>query len=251
MCRMLITVGHINNKETMNLILQGIIDMALERTGENHEILEKKPDFQHDSGWGSAWVTEDENISMIKSVEPIFEDKEKLFSLTEHLMFKRWFMIHARKASPGYEIKVENVHPFVVDFEGMPVAFAHNGEVKKEYLEKIPEFQRFIPLGNTDSEKFFLHILETIKTPENLTKENIQQILSKLNENEYSGLNFFLATPKKVFVNVQHSVRHKYFTMKKTQYKGVTIISSEKFTLPGANWEEIPNNTLLEFSIQT
>ncbi len=248
MCRMLLSVGNIKEKSIIEYLLQGIIDMALEKTGEQHEILKKMPEFKHDSGWGSAWVYNNE-ISLIKSPKPIFEEKEKLFSLTNYLLNSKWFLIHARKASPGYEVKTENVHPFVVDFKGTPVVFAHNGEVKKSFLETMPEPKNFVLTGTTDSERFFYYLLEKLESPKNINKPNVEIILNSIPETEYSGLNFFLATPEKVLVNVMHSKRPKYFTMKKTIVNGAIIISSEKFTIPNATWEEIPNHTLLELQV--
>ncbi len=248
MCRMLAVIGPINEKRVVDSLLIGIIDMALERTGETHEALEENPDYVHDSGWGVAWI-EEGNINLYRSPTPIFEDKLALERLKHNFIFREFLLFHARKASPSYEPRIENTHPFIADFEGLPVVFSHNGEIKESFFSSTPPLKQYQPTGNTDSERFFYYLLEQIGSPDKLNKTTLQKILHDLPQDSYTAINFILATPRDVFVNVQYSVKPRYFTMKQARLGDTTIISSEKFSLDNVSWEPISNNTLLHFSL--
>ncbi len=65
---------------------------------------------------------------------------------------------HIRKATQG-ETKLENTHPFVRELWGHYWSFAHNGDLK----EFSPALHgRFLPVGNTDSEKAFCYLLQEL-----------------------------------------------------------------------------------------
>lgn len=65
---------------------------------------------------------------------------------------------HIRKATQG-ETKLENTHPFVRELWGQYWSFAHNGDLKNF----SPQLSgRFIPVGNTDSEKAFCYLLQEL-----------------------------------------------------------------------------------------
>lgn len=65
-------------------------------------------------------------------------------------------MAHIRKATQG-ETKLENTHPFVREMWGQYWSFAHNGDLKNFN----PSFTgRYLPVGDTDSEKAFCYLLE-------------------------------------------------------------------------------------------
>ena len=65
-------------------------------------------------------------------------------------------MAHIRKATQE-ETKLENTHPFVREMWGQYWSFAHNGDLK-EFYPKLAG--RYLPVGDTDSEKAFCCILE-------------------------------------------------------------------------------------------
>ncbi len=245
---MLTVIGPVNEKRIVDSLIIGIIDMALERTGEIHEALEENPDYVHDSGWGVAWI-EEGSINLYRSPTPIFEDKLALEKLKHNFIFREFLLFHARKASSSYEPKIENTHPFIADFEGVPVVFSHNGEVKESFFSAVSPLRQYQPTGGTDSERFFYYLLEQIGSPENLNKATLQEILRDIPKDDYTAINFVLATPRDVFINVQYSVKPRYFTMKQTNLGDTIIISSEKFSLDHVTWEPIPNNTLLHFSL--
>ena len=65
---------------------------------------------------------------------------------------------HIRKATQGH-VALENCHPFQRELWGRYWIFAHNGNLENFHPEK---FELFRPVGQTDSEQAFCHLLERI-----------------------------------------------------------------------------------------
>lgn len=65
---------------------------------------------------------------------------------------------HIRKATQG-QAELANTHPFMREMWGEYWLFAHNGHLSGFHP---PAGQRYRPVGNTDSERAFCHMLETI-----------------------------------------------------------------------------------------
>jgi len=66
---------------------------------------------------------------------------------------------HIRKATQG-RVALENCHPFVRELWGRYWVFAHNGDLKGF----APAFDGpFRPVGDTDSERAFCHLLERLR----------------------------------------------------------------------------------------
>lgn len=66
---------------------------------------------------------------------------------------------HIRKATQG-ATRIENTHPFMRELWGRYWIFAHNGNL----IDYAPEFDgSFLPVGQTDSERAFCHLLQTLQ----------------------------------------------------------------------------------------
>ncbi|HRP74871.1 MAG TPA: class II glutamine amidotransferase [Rhodocyclaceae bacterium] len=65
---------------------------------------------------------------------------------------------HIRKATQG-DIRLENTHPFQRELWGHYWIFAHNGNLV-DYAPRLDG--RFLPVGTTDSERAFCHVLQTL-----------------------------------------------------------------------------------------
>lgn len=118
----------------------------------------------HGDGWGMAWSAAmgggrgapvDSRRSTLRALlDPAFDELAR-----EPL--GRAGLVHLRWATLGFAVRDENTHPFL--FDGW--AFAHNGS--------IPEADRLDGLlsppyraqrrGDTDSERYFLHVVERIE----------------------------------------------------------------------------------------
>ncbi len=68
---------------------------------------------------------------------------------------------HIRKATVG-KVGLENTHPFMREMWGRYWTFAHNGTLKDYALPERPD-RRYSPVGATDSEEAFCHILESLR----------------------------------------------------------------------------------------
>ena len=106
-------------------------------------------------GWGVAWY-DDSGTQIIKESRPV--DRSRLArSFLEDLGARsRIFVSHIRRATSGPAGYV-NTHPFYRRHNHSTWVFAHNGTIARDQLDlPAPEF---IPLGETDSELVFCHLL--------------------------------------------------------------------------------------------
>jgi len=88
---------------------------------------------------------------------------------------------HIRKATQG-EVALQNCHPFQRELWGRYWVFAHNGNLPDFNLANMGFYQA---VGDTDSEKAFCIILETLRQsfPEGKPSlENLYNILRKITE---------------------------------------------------------------------
>ncbi len=75
---------------------------------------------------------------------------------------------HIRKATQG-ETCLANTHPFVREVWGEQWAFAHNGQMNKQFTEQCERLynngngNHYIPVGTTDSELAFCYLLNRLK----------------------------------------------------------------------------------------
>lgn len=67
---------------------------------------------------------------------------------------------HVRKRTRG-KTSLVNTHPFVRELWGRHWVFAHNGTVKNARRLALGAFS---PIGNTDSERAYCHLLEALRT---------------------------------------------------------------------------------------
>lgn len=111
----------------------------------------------HKDGWGIAFF-EGKGCRIFVDVNPSISspiaDVVKRYPIhSTHVI------AHIRKATQG-EIILENCHPFRREMWGRYWVFAHNGDLP-EFNPTGMEFYQ--PVGNTDSEKAFCLILETLR----------------------------------------------------------------------------------------
>jgi glutamine amidotransferase len=111
----------------------------------------------HSDGWGIAFFED-------KGCRLFLDDKSSVTSPVADLV-KRYpihsthVIAHIRKATQG-EVALRNCHPFRRELWGRYWVFAHNGNLP----DFNPPSQGFYkPVGDTDSEKAFCLILETLR----------------------------------------------------------------------------------------
>ena len=108
-------------------------------------------------GWGLAWYP-DSGVQIMK--EPVKAGRSQLADFLQKYskVRSKTFIGHVRRVSVG-GINYSNTHPFSRENDGRDYSFAHNGTISTGNLTE--EF--FVPVGGTDSEKAFCHLMDIIK----------------------------------------------------------------------------------------
>jgi glutamine amidotransferase len=118
------------------------------------------PDGQgNPNGWGIALYPDGRAVQVIKEDIPAASSKLSEFLSTYEHLCSKIFVAHIRKASRGV-VTCSNTHPFSREVGGRDYVFAHNGTIRN--IEKFP-LGRHKPVGSTDSEHLFCHILNFIE----------------------------------------------------------------------------------------
>jgi len=118
----------------------------------------------HADGWGAAYAREADSsgpprLEVYRSTARAGSDAE--FCSVATTVAARAGLIHLRRATDGFVVREENTHPFVVD----GWAFAHNGGIpRSERLDALTSSRsRDRRRGDTDSERYFLVLLERVE----------------------------------------------------------------------------------------
>jgi predicted glutamine amidotransferase len=173
MCRLLGFVAHepVTITSVLDHVLSGIIDIS----------------HVHCDGWGMAWY--DRGLQHAKAPEAAYAS-EQYASLVQNVRTDI-LLSHVRRATPGYELCMENTHPFTYE----QMAFAHNGSiVPKEAIEAFiaPHLLPYVT-GTTDSERHFFALFSALEHASPI--EAIQKHLQTLHQNMQSNsLNFLFMT---------------------------------------------------------
>ena len=141
----------------------------------------------HCDGWGIAFFEE-------KGCRIFIDDKPSVTSPVADLV-RRYpihsthVIAHIRKATQG-EVALQNCHPFQRELWGRYWVFAHNGNLPDFNPENMGFYQA---VGDTDSEKAFCIILETLRQsfPEGKPPlEKLYPVLNKITK-ELASLGVF------------------------------------------------------------
>ena len=111
----------------------------------------------HKDGWGIAFF-EDKGCRIFMDAQSSVNSQIADF-VRRYPIHSTHVIAHIRKATQG-EIILENCHPFRRELWGRYWVFAHNGDLKDFDLPFMDFYQ---PVGNTDSEKAFCLILESLR----------------------------------------------------------------------------------------
>ena len=148
-------------------------------------------------GWGLAFYP-DKSAQIFK--EPISAMESLLSRFVENYkeMKSKIFIGHVRYASVGTK-SYKNTHPFQRELNGKEYVFAHNGTLSNYKNLKLG---RFKPLGETDSEYIFCHLLKCFEERgiNNWKKDDFEWLETKLREiNEYGDFNCIFSDGEHLF----------------------------------------------------
>jgi len=112
----------------------------------------------HRDGWGIAFF-EGRGVRVFLDPQP--SANSQIAELVRRYPIRSLNVIaHIRKATQG-EVRLDNTHPFQRELWGQYWIFAHNGNLR----DYAPRFNgRFLPVGSTDSEAAFCHMLQSLAT---------------------------------------------------------------------------------------
>ncbi|HLD00799.1 MAG TPA: class II glutamine amidotransferase [Candidatus Nanoarchaeia archaeon] len=238
MCRMLLALGNFD----FNLLLDGAILMAMDQN-LIHEKNAKKGlgSWQHDSGWGIAYLDPNGSLITQKSSKSILTD-ESTFQL--RYLKTPWALIHVRKATSG-NVSLENAHPFHNRNSQEEYVFCHNGTVR----DKIFFSSKFITKGNTDTEQIFYSILTDLQTINSLP-EAIAFNLRKYQD--YTGINFIFSNGKRSFVGCKQNSSPLYYGIKYIKTDQFVLLSSEQLPMfQNYTWRSLNPEEMFEIDTKT
>lgn len=208
-------------------------------------------------GWGIAWY-EEGRPQLFK--DPHQASTSRTLPALSAEAVSTMLVSHLRKASPGLPIYRRNCHPFVYD----NWAFAHNGTIHeiKAWRDRLqPKFSSAIT-GTTDSEVYFLSLLQAIEKRSGDVVAGIRDVTTKLRK--FNSANFLLTDGARLFAYRNSTQKPHHFSLsyrcvkrpapaqtKKTRQPAATdtpqiphvVVCSNRLTKSG--WRPIPLRHLL------
>ncbi len=177
-------------------------------------------------GWGIAFYP-DESAQIIK--EPI-KAKQSLLSkfLQDYQEIKsKIFIGHVRLTSVGIKSH-KNTHPFQRELGGKDYVFAHNGTLSNY---RNLELGRFNPIGETDSEHAFCHLLNLIETRgikewNNICFDWLAEKLERINQ--YGNFNCIFSDGKFLFCyHDKNGYNGLCFVQRKPPYGQIQLLDED------------------------
>jgi glutamine amidotransferase len=111
----------------------------------------------HRDGWGVAYY-EGPDLRLIKEAAAA-ADSDWVRFVRDHDLRSRIVVAHVRRATMG-ERSYRNTQPFMRELAGRMHLFAHNGSVAGIFDTAALQPRRFVPVGETDSERAFCVLLD-------------------------------------------------------------------------------------------
>ena len=198
------------------------------------------PEPGHHDGWGLvAYFREDFPEYLEREPHSVTKDPEhfKNGAAAIEESKSKVAMLHFRKISVG-KPQISNTHPFLYQ----EWSFCHNGTIFDS--DKIP-LERLKPGGATDSERFFLYMMEHLD-PKN-PYESIQNAAQDIKKNfKTTSLTFLLSNGKTIYAYRDFDPQYgDYYTLFTAKADGSRIIASESEPRVASSWEPLQNGTLL------
>lgn len=197
-------------------------------------------------GFGFAWYADNGDLGLYRDVLPAWTDGN-LLSLSS-MIRSRLFLAHVRASTFG-QVSRSNCHPFASGrwsfmHNGKIASFAHNRRALESTLSDKRYAQR---LGNTDSELFFLLLLD--HGLEDDACEAIANVLSIFDalpafNREATRVAAVLSDGERIIAIRYSSDNRSPSLYYKKQCDGGLFIASEPLHKDGANWQGIDESSV-------
>jgi predicted glutamine amidotransferase len=201
----------------------------------------------HLDGFGLHFYSEIQEV-YFRSVDPI--KKEIVLNNIENISSSYGQgILHIRKATVGKNY-IYNTHPFI----NSGISFCHNGSILSGNFTN----NNYLREGQTDSEVFFLRIIDRIiEQKVDLNFLNLKNAIDlECDEikktNNWTSLTFFLKTKSGIILKYLWNENHpdaekmqfeKYYTFYVGRSGFNTILCSEVLNIEGYVWERLNNNS--------
>jgi predicted glutamine amidotransferase len=178
---------------------------------------------EHRDGWGIAFFEDlgcrlflDDNASIASPIAQLVK---------QYPIKSRNVIAHIRKATQG-EVGLENCHPFQRELWGNYWVFAHNGNLEN-FEPKLTGM--YLPVGETDSEKAFCLLLETLRQnfPHGKPKlEELYSILKTVTQTLSSQgiFNYLLSNGEYLFV---HCTTQLHYIVRQAPFAAAHLIDED------------------------
>ncbi|MDZ4689192.1 MAG: class II glutamine amidotransferase, partial [Planctomycetaceae bacterium] len=149
-------------------------------------------------GWGLAWYP-DRSAALVKEALDWRASGYSKFLESYARLQSAIYIAHVRHRSTGGPPTYADTHPFDRELDGRHFCFAHNGTIR-DYAE-LP-LGRHQPLGGTDSERLFCHLLALMESRQSDLKAPddwawLHDSLQRLNER--GTINCLLSDGRRLF----------------------------------------------------
>jgi len=228
MCRMMAAPSGIPGR----LAADAFLRMA---RGEN-AVNERNPSlgrWRHGHGWGGV-LESDGRITRVRSLRPCWNDDG--FSKVRATSV---LLLHARRASVSGVCEA-NSHPFLLDVDGEPWYFCHNGTIRD-----LPDDGS----GGTDSERFFRCLSPLLSGVDPVAA--FQSVAEPLPD--FTSLNSLLLGPTGLWAfcawaDPRYST---YYTLVWAETPYGIVVASEPLAEFGARWTPMENGSALWVDART
>lgn len=113
----------------------------------------------HSDGWGVAFL-DGRDVRMFREPSPA-ANSPWVQCLQQNPISSDTVIAHIRHATQG-AISLANTQPFVRELRGRAHVFAHNGHLGERVRQEGAACERFMPIGETDSEVAFCRFLHAL-----------------------------------------------------------------------------------------
>jgi glutamine amidotransferase len=154
---------------------------------------------ENPDGWGLAWYP-DKSVALAKEAIAWQASRHTVFLESYPALRSTIYIGHVRHKTVGGPVTHADTHPFARELNGQEYSFAHNGTLSD--LARAFPLRRFLPLGQTDSEHAFCHLLDAIATDlgDLQTEKSWCWLHAKLlSMNRHGRMNFLLSDGRSLF----------------------------------------------------
>jgi len=200
----------------------------------------------HHDGWGmAASLNRSPMILIDKRSESAYKSQNYLNAVSRISGKPLALLAHLRKASPGINVNLKNVHPFF----SFPWAFIHNGTFYN--AENLPRNKNLELTSDGSDSEFFFHFLLTFLLNQSTIEENWSNFVQMVLKSDYrfTAINSIFTNGTDLYAIRWWTKNPEYYTLylNFNSLEGA-IVSSEPISLPQLDknhWREIPNQSLI------